>query len=223
MKRGNIDNFFRKTLIKIDLSNENLQGKTIGKSVLRLYANKTEDCNIIASGIDDNWTESGVTWATAPVTGNDISTAEISAKNTYYEWDITNYIKSQVNQDGIVSLILEERTGAGADVYFNSKEAAGNHPELVIGMDDSQNSVAAYKNEISLNIYPNPAKSVLNVATAEGKIDKLSIYSLTGQLLSVQFDIENRARFNIEHLEEGIYLLRAEGDFGTYTVKFIKN
>lgn len=222
VKTGSKEDFFRKTLIKIDLNSENLQGKTIGRAVLRLYANKAEECTIIASEIGDNWTESTVTWATAPVVGNDISSAEITSKDKYYEWDITSYLQSQFIQDGVISVCLDEYTGAGSDVYFNSNEATANHPELVLSLDDSQNSISNYTREFELNIYPNPATSVLNVATTERKIDNLAIYSLTGKLLLIQHDVENQASFNIEHLEDGIYLLRAEGKFGTYTLKFIK-
>ncbi len=166
--------------------------------------------------------KSAVTWASAPVSGNDISSTEIASKDKYYEWDITSHLQSQFVLDGVVSVCLQEYTGAGADVYFNSKEATDNHPELVLSLDDSQNSLSNYTKEFALNIYPNPATSVLNVATAEGKIDKLAIYSLTGQLLLIQHDVESHARFNIEHLEKGIYLLKADGDFGTYTLRFIK-
>ncbi|MCF8380396.1 MAG: sulfatase-like hydrolase/transferase [Bacteroidales bacterium] len=222
VKTGSKEDFFRKTLIKIDLNNENLQSHAIGRAVLKLYANRTGDCTIVASEIDDNWTESIVTWATAPVSGSDISSSEITSADTYYEWDITNYLKSQLNQDGIISVCLDEYTGANVNVYFNSKEAADHHPELVLSIDDSYSSLPDYTREFKLNIYPNPASNVLNVATAEAKIDKLAIYNLTGQILLVQHNVENQARFNIENLEKGIYLLKAEGEFGTYTRKFIK-
>jgi len=223
VKTGSINNFFRKTLIKIDLNSENLQSNAIGRAVLRLYANRTGDCTIIASEIDDNWSESTVTWASAPVKGNDISSSEITTNDTYYEWDITNYLKSQLKQDGIISVCLDDHFGANVNVYFNSKEAADHHPELVLSIDETLISSPDYTREYELNIYPNPATNVLNVATAHGKIDILAIYSLTGQMLLIQSNVENQARFNIEHLERGIYLLKAEGNFGTYTRKFIKN
>lgn len=222
VKRGSVENFFRKTLIKIDLNAENLLGEDIVKAILRLYAFNTEYCTITASEIDDNWNESTVTWASAPVSGDDISSAVISSNNIYYEWDITNYLKSQLIQDGVVSVCMQDHAGTNVNVTFNSKEAADKHPELVLSFEDKQNALPNYSTEFELSIYPNPATDVLNVATAFGRIDKLAIYNITGRMLLIQYDVGNHAKFDIEPLENGIYLLKADGDFGTYTLKFIK-
>lgn len=222
VKKGTKENFFRNTLIKIDLAGEDIQAEEVGRAVLRLYANKTEETTIYASEMDDNWMESDVTWATAPVSGEEFAATDITSDQRYYEWDLTGYLVSQLNQDGIVSVCLQEHLGANANIYFNSKEASNHHPELVLRVKDIAGATTINHVEFKLNIYPNPAVSVLNVATPDGRIHKLAIYSPTGQMLLVRYDVENQARFHIEHLDNGIYLLKAEGEFGIYTRTFVK-
>jgi hypothetical protein len=228
VKKGTKEDFFRNTLVKFDLTGEDVQTEKLVRAALRLYANKSEKCKVYAAGIDDNWSESDVTWATAPAIGEEFAAAEMTSDQKYYEWDITNYLTSELNQDGIISVCLQEHPGTNINIYFNSKEAADNHPELVLSVTDTTHATdttgtsTIHDIEFELNIYPNPAISVLNVATPDGRIDKLAIYSLTGQMMIVMYDIENQARLNIEHLDKGIYLLKAEGEFGTFTRKFIK-
>jgi hypothetical protein len=223
VKRGSVENYFRKTLVKFDLSSVDLADATIGKSVLRLFANKAEECTIIASEIDDNWTEAGVTWATAPVSGSEIAPSEISNIETYYEWDISAYLKAQIEQDGVVSVCLEEHTGANANVIFNSREAGSKRPELVFITDKAINT--AYQNTINkyyINVYPNPVTAILHIESGASRINRLAVYNLTGQLIQVVEMNGNQMHIPVGHYKAGVYLIKAEGDFGTYIKKFIK-
>lgn len=222
VKKGTKENFFRNAMIKVDFRGQNIQAEDVGNAVLRLYATKTDDCTIFASEMDDKWTENDVTWATAPVEGDEFSSTEITSENTWYEWDITGYLQSQLTLDGVVSVYLQQHVGTNVNVYFNSKEAADHHPELVLRVTDTLDSSTPHEREFELNIYPNPAISVLNIASRGAKIDRLTIFSLSGQMLLSQDIDQNHARLDIEYLERGIYLLKADSDFGTYTYKFIK-
>ncbi|MGQ1945754.1 CBM96 family carbohydrate-binding protein [Geofilum sp. OHC36d9] len=224
VKTGNKENFFRKTLLKFDLSNENITVDNLRSAVIRLYANKAEDCTITASEVDDNWTETSVTWSSAPVSVNYISTAQISAKGTYYEWNITPYLKNQISEDGIVSVCLEELEGVGADVFFNSKEAAGNRPELVISVDESPLSTNdRLDNGCLISLYPNPVSTVLNVNAGDCTINRIVIYNLTGQIVLSEKVVSNPFRIDVGYLNEGIYLLKAIGDSEAYTFKLNVN
>jgi arylsulfatase A-like enzyme len=223
VKTGSVENYFRKTLIKIDLSSIDLQDVSIGKSVLRLYASKAEECTIIASEIDDNWTESGVTWANAPGSVKNVASSEISNSTGYFEWDITNYLKTQVAKDGVVSLCLEEHSGANADVIFNSNEAGNNQPELVLITDDTITTTGYYTADLRINIYPNPVTELLNVEIVGGIINKLTVYSITGQQLKILNNIGNYLYLPVGHFKKGVYMIKAETDAGTYVKKFIKN
>lgn len=222
IKKGSIEDYFRKILVKFDLNDAGLQGIDIRKAVMRLYANQAEYCTIIASETGDNWNESDVTWSGAPASGEYISSTEITAAGAWYEWDITGYLLSQLNLDGVVSVCLQDHAGANEIIYFNSKEAADHHPELVLSVTETLNDQPNDKTGFEMNIYPNPAFSVLNVSIPEGGFDHLAIYNLSGQMMLSRHDVGHSVKLNIEHLKESIYLLKVAGAFGTFTRKFVK-
>lgn len=70
----------------------------------------------------------------------------------------------------------------------------------------------------ALNIYPNPAKNVVNVI---GKnIQQISIIDFTGRTLIQQnFNNANNLKLNIENLSKGIYLLKVEDVKGNMQTK----
>ena len=70
----------------------------------------------------------------------------------------------------------------------------------------------------ALNIYPNPAKHVVNVI---GKnIQQISIIDFTGRTLIQQnFNNANNLKLNIENLSKGIYLLKVEDVKGNMQTK----
>ena len=181
-----------------------------------------QTCALPISEIDDNWTESSVTWANAPVSGNEIAPSEITNSTGYYEWDITAYLKNEYENDGIVSVCLADHTGANADVIFNSKEAGNNQPELVLITDDTITFSGYYALEMNMSIYPNPTTDILNVKISGGIVNKLTIYSLTGQQLGVMHHVANHIQLSVGHYKKGVYMIKAESDSGTYVKKFIK-
>lgn len=224
VKTGNLENFFRKTYLKFDLNTIDLEGVEIGKGVMRLYANKTDPCAIIASESDDNWSESTITWSNAPISGSQIAKVDIGYENIFYEWDITSYLKTQNEQDGIVSVCLEDMDGANEDVFFNSKEANEYHPELVIIADKAISAIVntiSIKKDMNLSVYPNPASNVLNVKTNQGSFNHLIISDLTGNQVITLSNIDSSKSINIEQLKNGIYILRAVSSFGSVTRKFV--
>jgi len=79
-------------------------------------------------------------------------------------------------------------------------------------------------NEITRNdisFYPNPVTNELNISIADGKtIEKISIYSLVGQLVRT---IEgNTTVVNMNDFSDGIYLVKVQTDHGVIDQKIIK-
>lgn len=141
VKQGTVADNFRQTYLKFDLSGAGLTSADIGNAKVRLYlvaadgnfaitAHKTGD-NYLGSSTP--WTENGLKWDNAPGTGATISFVNTGAANTYYEWDVTNYIKEQLNgNDKVISLMLKDDGASNLSATFNNKEAASNKPQLVI-------------------------------------------------------------------------------------------
>ncbi len=82
----------------------------------------------------------------------------------------------------------------------------------------SENNEVAHK----LSVFPNPANHILSVKFAGSGINKIMINNLTGQTLYNETSTSNSSRINIAHLCSGIYLLKAENEYGVNIVKFIK-
>ncbi|MEA3503920.1 MAG: choice-of-anchor J domain-containing protein [Bacteroidota bacterium] len=71
---------------------------------------------------------------------------------------------------------------------------------------------------VSLNVYPNPATSVLNIDAND--VNRVVISSITGQKVMV---VENSTRVNISDIPEGIYFVTVvDNNNNTSTSKFVK-
>jgi hypothetical protein len=74
-----------------------------------------------------------------------------------------------------------------------------------------------FKNNFS--IYPNPAKTELNLNVSQNDINELSISNLLGQVL---MNVKNKNSIDISNLTKGIYLVTITQGQNIYTKKFIK-
>ncbi|WP_113639558.1 CBM96 family carbohydrate-binding protein [Nubsella zeaxanthinifaciens] len=128
----------RISYLKFDLSSYTLS--QTGKAVLRVYLNKHENFQIpviveAMNVTDNNWSESTLNWNNKPTPAGSIATAQLNAVGMYYEWDVSEYIRSlnlTVGNGNLVSLALQDVAGSEALLTFNSKEATTNKPQLVI-------------------------------------------------------------------------------------------
>lgn len=110
-----------------------LQG-TVQRATLRLYATDGGDdggsvyaVSNTYDGTSNPWLESGLTWGNAPaIAGSPLATIGTVGNGQWVAWDVT----AAVAGDGTFSFGLS--TGSTNSVYFNSKEASSNRPELVI-------------------------------------------------------------------------------------------
>ncbi len=72
-----------------------------------------------------------------------------------------------------------------------------------------------------LNYYPNPFTDVLNI-TNNTSIDKVTIYSISGQLIQ-SYDVAfSEITLNLSDLSRGVYLLQVSAEGETKTVKVVK-
>ena len=71
----------------------------------------------------------------------------------------------------------------------------------------------------NISIYPNPAKTELNINVSPNNINELSISNLFGQVLIIS---QNQNRIDISNLTKGIYILAITQGQNKYTKKFIK-
>lgn len=101
--------------------------------------------------------------------------------------------------------------------HYNSDE------QFVLLLDDfniSLNSNLGVKDvnaPLSVKIYPNPVKEILNIKSNES-VNKVEIYNTAGKLLLTS----NSTQIKVSHLPAGAYFAKVHMDFKTVTEQFIK-
>jgi hypothetical protein len=163
IKQGSNSSFFRKSLLKFDLSAIDFSSVTINKAVLRLYATDVNSCSITVSKIEnDNWNESTLTWDNAPTETSSIVSSIVSTANSYVEWEITSFVAGEIIGDKIISVSLFDYNADGENTKFNAREVGDNMPELVL-----------YEGEVELPLAPSAltAKAISKSKVALAWID----------------------------------------------------
>jgi hypothetical protein len=72
-------------------------------------------------------------------------------------------------------------------------------------------------------LYPNPAKSVLNISSKESiELKSISIYNTLGQLVLVVTNADKVSKIDVSSLTSGNYFIKINSDKGTSNTRFIK-
>ena len=96
--------------------------------------------------------------------------------------------------------------------------------QIMAVIDSIINPVSLIESELSIQIFPNPAKQLLHVESKNSMIESIDIFDMNGRILSRSDAIasQNKVLF-ISHLKPGIYALRVKTNQGLYVHKWIKN
>jgi glucose/arabinose dehydrogenase len=219
------------TFLRFDISSISTN---VSSAILRVNGrlNNTQTPSIVVEAhnvTNISWLENAITWNNKPAAQPAIlATANVnSTTNQYYQWDLTSLIAS-LRSAGInaVTIKLINTNSTNNQVVFNSKEAASNRPQLVITDAGGARTTFATKNEkpvieTGINVYPNPAKGVLNVVTNSGSAT-LKLYDVNGRLVKQQQAAGRSVQqIQIGYLKNGLYLLKIENATGVTTKKLV--
>ena len=80
-----------------------------------------------------------------------------------------------------------------------------NKDYLVVGINETK------KQTIDLTVFPNPATSIINFNTTSLEATKIIAYDLTGKIIATEFIDMGKAKMNINHLSNGLYLYSVVG------------
>ncbi len=179
----------RKTLLKFDLRKEDYSHAD--HAILRLYVNNIYNestCPFVIYNVDDNWKEYDVTWNTAPAVISTIDSFRISTTKAYAEFDITDCVNSELENDDIISISLWDTTQSNAVAYFKSKEESSELPELVLtSISDVSENIAGIADKFLLDQnYPNPFNAGTTIKYGINKPGNvlINIYNIKGELIS---------------------------------------
>ncbi|WP_221392879.1 ELWxxDGT repeat protein [Dyadobacter sp. NIV53] len=175
IKASSLPSYQRKTYLKFPLSSVN----DFTSAKLRIYGHNLENnINVIlaATGVEnDSWTETGINWLNAP-SGNGpvLDSVTVNSQLSYYELDVTDFVKTQLDGDKTASFLLTNPTSQNIRLFFNSRENAANPPQLVLVNQTGQAAriaamttpVRKRSNNISV-IYPNPVRDRFSIQVSD--------------------------------------------------------
>lgn len=171
-------------------------------------------------GIDTHVSPDGLTWPRYYYIGGITFANSISlVGERIYASTTSGYMFSDSAQDAWKNIPNE--AGLDANVFSKSDSF------LFIGtgagiwrfkLSDIGTSAIAPQTENTVNIYPNPANSIVWVDSGT-QLKNIEVYNLSGQRLMVCNTCEN---IDVINLPAGLYIIKATTASGTFTHKFIK-
>lgn len=162
-----------------------------------------------------------MTWDTKPtdftpigkslVLGNDL--------NSYVDWDVTDWVKSQVaaGESTLTFRLSMGETDATGLLYLYSIESDDTRkPQLLVS---SQASSGIEATESQLHIYTRPAEKSIVVKGLDGSC-RITCYTLCGQPVFSR-QIEGDGSLELPDMTSGVYLLNLHNETLHYTCKII--
>lgn len=124
--------------------------------------------------------------------------------------------------NGVVNALKIQNGGAilvGGD-FTSYKSQNVNRLTRLEGTAVALSTPGFEKKQSSLVIYPNPVSDILNFETKTGQVIGYEIYDLNGKIVDRR-PLQQQS-VNVFHLPNGIYIILARTDHGTFSKKFIK-
>jgi hypothetical protein len=160
--------------------------------------------------------------------GNNLTTLDISANPAIYRLhcfdnDLTEVNAANGNNSNFTVFVahtnptlicIEVDDAAYSTTNWTNKDAASSFSvdcNYDLNVEESTDQIN------SINLYPNPAQSNLNIATTE-TIVLISILNLSGQVVQT----ETKNTFSVQNLPAGIYVLQVQTEREISTARFIK-
>ncbi|WP_370513184.1 DNRLRE domain-containing protein [Fulvivirga sp. M361] len=235
--------FTRRSFLKFDLSSV---WRTVNSAILRVRVKREGTDNYSALFVaDDTWQEETLTWDTAPITGDTISTSLGAPVEEWMNFDVTSAVIQELNGDKTLSLSLVSDGTSNLDLY--SKEAGfGNIPELLINPRNDPGSSGSGTRIVGLDIevieeeghssgfiiYPNPVdfQTTLSYSLDEASTVQVLVMDVTGKLVANhQLNRVTTGRHTLswqqitqdQLLEKGVYHVRLVHDQGYFSRKVL--
>lgn len=126
-----------------------------------------------------------------------------------------------------VNVIFNDGKASGAiqteDIYTDESACYEFNAatSTAIKVDCESTAVLPVQAEKAFMLYPNPVENELNVS-AKNAINRIRIYSATGQLVWQQTIQATEATIDVEHLQKGIYFMQAQMGDNLTSSRFIK-
>ncbi|HRG19350.1 MAG TPA: T9SS type A sorting domain-containing protein, partial [Flavobacterium lutivivi] len=126
--------------------------------------------------------------------------------------DILFKIKSNSN------LVNGDFVSKKADIFFDYNAPITTN-DAITTYQVLSNPIEHFDN--SIKVYPNPAKSVINI-NSESIIEEIELYDIQGRILERHHDNSKNIALDISDRENGIYFIKIKGENGSKAEKLVK-
>ena len=133
-----------------------------------------------------------------------------SHKNEFY--DIVEMADSSLVLCGESTKNSEDFPQRG---WLVSLDKNGNLDSLTVDV-----KMVEVRSEVSLNVYPNPADTYITLELMNENMERVELYSLTGQLIRWEEVQGRRVEISVEDLPAGVYSVLVNGRYGKRVVVF---
>lgn len=223
--------FNRNGLIRFDLSE--IEGEIHHAELLltcKEVADDPEALLSVFSVTDDSWTESEVTWNTAPELVNMLdSVSQITSEHEVYSFDVSSFAALELTGDKLMSLKISDGNLKGDLFQVFSREDSLYFPQLLIKREDTNeedttSTISVHQNTAdSFQVYPNPVRDILYIESSlpENRFSEIRITSLNGNISYREKMEGNSIQIDLTGFMNGIYLLLIETPEGVITKKIV--
>jgi hypothetical protein len=162
------------------------------KIVLRLFGGNNENAVVPVTCFalqGNNWVQGKVTWNTKPASEADLSTVNVSKTIGWYEWDVTNYVKSalKAGKDRI-SLGVRSYSLNAAGISFRTNENTfGNPPALVATGEPTKFQFNSFANAQNLLLSGDAAVAAGQLAILNNGVNKAATAFFSTPLACSQY------------------------------------
>ena len=195
------------TIVSNDPVDSNFMVTVIGEGMIYQPVISVDPMELNFDTIVTNEQETKV--FTVSNTGNTVlNVSNIYTSNDAFTVDISNFT-------------LDPGASKEVNVTFAPVDPVYYDDVVTVESDDPENSsvevvvtgygtIDTYTNEIegekSIQIYPNPAKSILYISNAKGK--DIKVYDMSGRLVYYMLSENDRISINVSGFNEGLYVVR---------------
>ncbi|MDR1585438.1 MAG: DUF5040 domain-containing protein [Prevotellaceae bacterium] len=222
------DNYIRELFLSFNL---NEFASDDDRIVLRLYVQNINysgtvqgEAHLIAVSGNNN-TYTSLNWENRPVDFAYITEIYIEAneKASYISFDISNWLKEQIQSGESQVTFRLKVTGSGRGLFqFPSMESTTGKQPLIL-TSGIKNGTGIEKNKHSaVSFYPNPFSKSFSVNNKTSSINKLSIVSIDGRIIYEKENPGNELTINTEKFSKGAYLLLLDNNGSLENHKIIK-
>jgi hypothetical protein len=122
---------------------------------------------------------------------------------------------------GLKNLNEGDTVSKQADIYFDYNAPVQTNDEATV-YRDLKASIATLKEDISINVYPNPGKGIVHIEAVKN-IKSVDIYDVNGRVIQSKLIHTTNTEINLSNEITGMYFIKVISEEGAKVIKYQKD